>query len=126
MGAFQNNFRSRVHQVGFKPSLGTQAPPVVGIQAGKTEFRSRSAQVITPLLTEFQELVGDDTAYGVASVIVRSGVATSVPVESGERIKRTRLQLLAEDIEAFRLGLTDLQGGLPDAATTWRSLHGRH
>ena len=118
MGALQNNFRSRVDQVGFEPPLGTQAPPVLGAQAGKTELRTRSAQVVSALLTEIQEFVGDNTAYGVAPVIVRTGVAASVPIESGERVERTRLQLLAEDIKALRFRLTDLQGGLPDAAVS--------
>ena len=70
MGALQYDPRSPVHQVGLQPSLGTQAPTVVGVQAGKTELRPRSAQIVTTLLAELQKLVGDNTANCVSPVVV--------------------------------------------------------
>ena len=70
MGALQYDPRGPVNQVGLQPSLGTQAPTVVGIQAGKTELRPRSAQVVTALPAELQKLVGDNTANRVSPVVV--------------------------------------------------------
>src|ERR1700675_179258 len=68
----------------FAPSRRTQAPAVAGLQSGKTEIGYRRAQVVAARKGEFQELPGHQRANRMHAVIVASGIAATVAIETGQ------------------------------------------
>ena len=51
----ENDARRGASLQSLLPAISAQAPAVAGLQAGKTEFRSRCRQVIAHAFREFEE-----------------------------------------------------------------------
>ena len=81
-----------------QPVRRGHAPPVPRHQAGEAELRHRRGQVIADAALMREELRGHHRADRVAAQVLGSGGAAPVPVEPGERIGSTWLELRAEHI----------------------------
>ena len=69
-----------------------------GPEPGEAELGPGRAEVVADPALVVEELGGDDRADGVAAPVLRSGAAASVPVEAGDGVGATRLQLAPEHV----------------------------
>jgi hypothetical protein len=83
----------------FSPAHGAQAPAVIGFQAMKAVLWPWRHQVIATHLRELQKLSRHARADHVRARIVFAGVATTIAKVTGQRIKRTRTQGLAQHVK---------------------------
>src|SRR4051812_24734867 len=74
------------------------APTVARHEPGEAELRHRCAEVVADAALVVEELGGHDGADGVAAEVFRSGVATAVAVEAGERVGAAGLEVAAQHI----------------------------
>ena len=81
-----------------QPVRRGHAPPVPRHQAGEAELGHRRGQVIADAALMREELRGHHRADRVAAQVLGSGGAAPVPVEPGERIGSTWLELPAEHV----------------------------
>ena len=84
--------------VGTEPIDRGHAPAVAGHQAGEAVLRGGCAEIVADFLLVFQKLSRDHRTDRVASAVVRTGPATPVAIEAGERVGAAALELLAEHI----------------------------
>jgi len=98
MGGRQRNGCRHACGQAFEPARGTQAPPVARLESGKVVLGTRRGKVVTRRPTEFKELGGQFDADGMATLILRAGVAVAIAEKSGDGGERARFQGTAEDI----------------------------
>jgi hypothetical protein len=71
----------------FLPTGGTKAPLVAWLQPGKPVFWVGCREVVSGFFRKSKELFGHDGTNGVYSHIAGPGVATTVAVVTGKRLK---------------------------------------
>ena len=81
-----------------QPTRGANAPTVTGLEAGKTIFRPRRAEVVARRRAELEKFRRNLDTDGMAAGILRAGVARAIAKKPGQRIDRTGLQRTAEDV----------------------------
>jgi hypothetical protein len=111
VGGFEDDGTGGSRLLDLKPSCGTDAPAVAGLEAGESILRHRGNEVVAEGAGGFEEGLIDDTTDGVDAEIVGAGVAAAVAVEAGGRITWLATaggQGLAEDVASR--GLSGLDG----------------
>lgn len=98
MGGFENHPRCATGLQCLGPTLYTKAPPIAGTQPGEVELGTRGGKIVPDRSAECQKAFRHHRAYQMHPVVVRTGVATTVPVESGERSGGAGGQVPAEYI----------------------------
>ena len=98
-----------------EPARGTHAPAVAGFEASKAVLRHGRAEVVAKSLRRSEKRCIDDTADGVNTVVLRSGLAAAGAVEAGHGSAAAGGEGLAEDVFA---------AGLDFGGQSSRSLYG--
>jgi hypothetical protein len=84
----------------FQPSGSTDAPAIARLEAGKTELRHGSAEVIAESLRGFKKRSIDDAADGVDAVIVGGSLAAASAVEASHGFAAADVEGLAKHVPA--------------------------
>ena len=84
---------------GILPCLCADAPSVAGGQPGETVLRHWCDQVIPLGACELQELLGNQAANGVQTMVIAVCVAASIPIPASERFSRSGIQNAPENVE---------------------------
>jgi len=84
--------------VGFLPKLDADAPLVAGFESREAEFRPGSDQVIADGSLVLEKLVVQQYADRMLSNIVRTRVAFSIAIKSGQRIGTASLQRGSQNV----------------------------
>src|SRR5947209_20541411 len=98
MRGFQTNRRDDTGIEGVLPQIDTNAPVIAGLEARKTKFGMRRAQVVTDRTLMPEKLLGHFDADRVLADVVRTRIALAVTIEAGKRIGAASLQHGAEDV----------------------------
>jgi len=83
-----------------QPGPGTDAPSITGFQSGEIEARCRRDEIVAHVTGEFKEIVVQDTAHRVGTVVVVIGVATAIPIPTGQRVLGAGLEFGTEHVHA--------------------------
>jgi len=92
--------------VGLQPARRDDTPAVAGNQAREVVERQGGLQVVADAALVLEELGGHDRADCVTTEVLRTGAATAVAVEPGDRIRAAWLEVAAEDIAIALHGLS--------------------
>lgn len=88
-----------------EPARRADAPAVAGLEALEAELGPGCREIVAERFRRFEKGSIDDAADGVDAEVVRAGIATTITVEPGRRIRgpaATGGQRLAEDVAARR------------------------
>lgn len=80
------------------PPRHADAPFVSRFQAGEPPIGPGCHQVVTVKHGKIEELAGDLNAYGMQSLIFRTGATIAVPVKTGKGIGAAAFKFRSEDI----------------------------
>ena len=83
---------------GLLPARGANAPAVARCEPGETVFGHRGAEVVSGGGGVGEKVRGHQGADAVTAGILRSGIAVTSAVETGERVDAAGLQRSAQDI----------------------------
>ena len=100
VSGFEDDWTSCSSLLDLEPASGTDAPAVSGFEAGETELRHGRAEIVAERLRGFEEGRVDDTADGVDTVVVGTGLAAAGAVEAGHGLAAAGVERLAEDVLA--------------------------
>jgi len=100
VGRFEDDGARSTGLLDLEPASGTDAPAVSGFEAGETELRHGRAEIVAERLRGFEEGRVDDTADGVDTVVVGTGLAAAGAVEAGHGLAAAGVERLAEDVFA--------------------------
>ena len=81
-----------------QPGSSTDAPRITGFQSGEIESRCGRDEVVAHVPGEFEEVVVEDAAHRVGTVVVVVGVATAVPIPTGQRVLGAGLKFGTEHV----------------------------
>jgi hypothetical protein len=82
------------------PACGDDAPTIARLQPREEPLRLRRGKVVPDRRRELEEFRRHDRADRVEARVTTLGAAMAVSEEAGQRIKRARLQLTAEDVHS--------------------------
>ena len=100
VGGGEHHVRSGSIVVGAQPVRGCHTPAIPRRQAGKAVPGHGRRKVIANAALMFQEFGGYHSTDRVAPGVLRPAGATSVSIKSGEGIRATGLQLLAQTLRS--------------------------
>ena len=109
MRGFEANRSHYASVKGPFPRSHANAPAVAGRQTGKAVFGARCNQVVTDGSLVAQEFVIHNHADCVLTVIVRTGVALTVTIETCNRIGTTSLKDSSQNV--FNHTMSGYRGG---------------
>ena len=89
MGRCKDDVSCGAVLVGLQPVGCGHTPPITRREPRKSILRHRRSQVVTDLPLVLEELGGDDRADRVATEVLGTGVAASIPKETGHRVGTT-------------------------------------
>jgi len=82
----------------FRPACRAHAPLVTWLQTGKAELRVRRDEIVAATDGELEELLRHLAAHDVQAGVVTPVLAAPRPVVAGERIERTRNELVTQHV----------------------------
>jgi len=88
----QDDGRGAAGSVSLQPTFRAHAPTITRRQPWKAPFRPWRRQIVASKQAELQELVRHDRADRMTTRILVPGRATTISIEAGHRIGRTRDQ----------------------------------
>lgn len=102
VGRRQDHERGHTVSMRPQPVPGSDTPAVAGTQPGKSKLGSRRGEIVPDPPLMLQEFGGHHGTDGVAPDVLRSGSATAIAGEPGERIRAAGLQITPEDVAVVR------------------------
>jgi hypothetical protein len=81
-----------------EPAGGADAPTVAGFEAGKTELRHGSAEIVAQRLGGFKEWGVDDAADGMDAIVFGPRLATARAVKARHGFAAADVERLAENV----------------------------
>lgn len=87
MGAFEYDGWRNAGVKSFFPAQCAQAPAVTGFQTGEPKFRAGRDEVVAAAHREVQKRLCHFGAHDMAALVVRIGVAATVPEVTGQGVK---------------------------------------
>jgi hypothetical protein len=100
VGGFEDDGACGASLLDLKPAGGADTPAISRFEAGKSELRHGSAEVVAEGFRGFEEGLVYDAADGVNSVIVGAGLAAAGAVEAGHGLTAADVEGLTEDVLA--------------------------
>jgi hypothetical protein len=101
MGRRQHYVRGGAVAMSAQPVHRGNAPAVPWYKPREPELRPRRAEIVADAALMLEELSGHHRADRVAALILGPGAATPIPIEPGDGIGATRLQLITQHIALY-------------------------
>src|SRR5688500_8726659 len=92
VSGLEDDFGRRIVDESLLPALGAKAPAVTWLHSGKLKFRVGGREVVADFFREREKGGRGDDADRVHSDVLGSGLAATIPVETGHGNERARNQ----------------------------------
>ena len=86
---------------GFKrlfPTGDAQTPTIAVLEAAKSELRNRSGEIVAHRLAKSEEIAGQHYADEVETVVIGTGVAATVAIETRHGIGATEFEVVSKNV----------------------------